>query len=719
MMRITLLWSYSVAMIVVAATLAAPVRAAASMTAPRFSAAQVEHGKAAYAQNCAMCHGPGLEAGEFGPPLKGQSFLDRWGGRPVAELSAYLRANMPPGRAGELGSDAYAGLVALLLNANGVAAGTQDLPTDPKALTAMHLPGEGRSEQAKLRSTSLGAITPGVKLAPWPKQPSPLEHYTPVTEALLDAPPDGEWLTWRRTHDAMGFSPLKQITRQNVAGLSLAWSLALPVGLNENEPLVHDGVLFVFSYRDNVQALDAETGDELWHYGRQLPENAVPTTKRGMALYGNKLFIGTSDLHEIALDVKTGRVVWDRPLTAPGATGFLLTGGPLVAKGKVMQGLAGRAAGGNYIVALDTETGKEAWRFYTVPRPGQPGGASWNGLPVEKRQGASIWTSGTYDPQLNLVFFGPGNTYDTGPLRYPSGKPGVTSDGLYTDTTLALDPDTGQLKWHFQHVHNDQWDLDWAFERQLLPLTVAGQARKLVVTAGKIGVFDALDAATGRYAFSFDMGIQTLISAIDPTTGEKTIDPALLPDRQHTVTVCPHGGGGRNWMPTSYNPQSRMLFVSAQETCMDLVPAGKDQHGFLSSGVNITMRPRPDGDGRFGRLQAIDLEQRKTVWTDRQRAFQSGGVLDTAGGVVFAAATDRWFTGYDDETGKALWRMRLTDIPNTPPISFSVHNRQYVAIVVGYGESAPSVFTVLTPEIPLPVARSSSIWVFALPRSQM
>jgi PQQ-dependent dehydrogenase (methanol/ethanol family) len=531
----------------------------------------------------------------------------------------------------------------------------------------------------------------------------------------LNAPPAGEWLTWRRTHDALGFSPLKQITRDNVSGLRLAWSLALPVGLNESEPLVHDGVLFVFSYRDNVQALDAETGDELWHYARQLPETAVPTTKRGMALYGDKLFIGTSDLHEIALDVKTGHVMWDQPLAAPGQSGSILTGGPLVAKGKVMQGMAGRAAGGNYIVALDAQTGKEAWRFYTIPRPGQPGGDSWNGLPVGMRQGASIWTSGTYDPQLNLVFFGPGNTYDTGPLRYPSGKPGVTSDGLYTDTTLALDPDTGKLRWHFQHVHNDQWDLDWAFERQLLSLPLAGRTRKLVVTAGKIGLFDALDADTGRYAFSFDMGIQTLISAIDPTTGEKTINPALLPDRQHSVMVCPHGGGGRNWMPTSYNPQSRMLYVSAQETCMDLVPAGKDQRGFLSSGVNITMRPRPDGDGRFGRLQAINLEQRKTVWTDRQRAFQSGGVLDTAGGVVFAAATDRWFTAYDDATGKVLWRMRLSDIPNTPPISYSVHSRQYVAIVVGYGESAPSVFTVLTPEISLPAARSSSIWVFALP----
>jgi alcohol dehydrogenase (cytochrome c) len=191
---------------------------------------------------------------------------------------------------------------------------------------------------------------------------------------------------------------------------------------------------------------------------------------------------------------------------------------------------------------------------------------------------------------------------------------GVTNDGLHTETTIALDPDTGKLKWHFQHVRNDQWDLDWAFEREILHLPVNGEMKKLVVTGGKVGIFDALEAATGKYAFSVDMGPQTLISAIDPKTGAKTIDRALLPDRNHVVTVCPHGGGGRNWMPTAYNPETQVLFVPAQETCMELVPAGAGERGFLSTGVNITMHPRPDSDGRFGRLQAINLEQRKTLW---------------------------------------------------------------------------------------------------------
>jgi alcohol dehydrogenase (cytochrome c) len=678
-------------------------------------AAPVERGQASFMQNCASCHGRDLDNGEFAPAVKGRGFLMHWGGRPVSELAAYLRANMPPGRIGELSKDDYAGLIAFIMTANGALSDATSLPADPAAPVTIRGQGEPPSEQAKLRATRLGSLSPNARIPEWPKAPNPLDHYTPVTEALLNSPPEGEWLTWRRTHNALGYSPLTQINKANVSSLHLAWSLALPVGINEMEPLVHDGVIFIFSFRDNVQALDAETGDELWHYARQLPDAITASTKRSMALFGDKLFIGTSDVHEIALDAKTGRIIWDQPIGSPEA-GFALSGGPLVAKGKVMQGVGGtRADGGAYIVALDVETGKEAWRFYSIPRPGQPGGESWNGLTVEKRHGGSVWTSGSYDPELNLAFFGPGNTYDTGPLRYPSAKRGVTNDGLYTETTIALDPDTGKLKWHFQHVRNDQWDLDWAFERGILPLPINGQTKKLVVTGGKLGIFDALEASNGKYAFSVDMGLQTLISAIDPKTGAKTIDPKMLPDRDHVVTVCPHGGGGRNWMPTSYNPETKILFVAAQETCMQLTPAGTGERGFLSTGVNVTMHPRPDSDGRFGRLQAISLEQRKTLWEDRQRAFQSGGVLSTGGGVVFAAATDRWFSAYDDANGSILWRARLADIPNAPPITYSVKGKQYVAIVVGYGESAPSVFTVLTPEIPLPIARSSSIWVFALP----
>ncbi len=362
--------------------------------------------------------------------------------------------------------------------------------------------------------------------------------------------------------------------------------------------------------------------------------------KRNLALYGDKIYFGTSDVHVVALNVRTGDVVWDQPITEPNS-GFGLSGGPLVAAGKVMQGVNGQAPGGAYIVGLDAETGKEAWRFYTIARPGEPGGDTWNGLPVEQRTGGSVWTAGSYDARRKLAFFGPAPTYDTGPLRDPVGRRGVTNEALYTNSTVALDPDTGKVAWYFQHVPNDQWDFDWAFERQLIDLSVNGRERKVLVTSGKEAIYDALDVEDGRYLFSIDLGLQNIITTIDPRTGAKEIDPSLIPSREKPVIVCPHAGGAKSWVPASINPQTKMLYVPVVESCMDLTPVPQDQRGSLSTGVRWTIRPRLDSDGRFGRIQAIDLDTRETVWSARQRAPQTTGVLATAGGLVFAGALDR------------------------------------------------------------------------------
>jgi alcohol dehydrogenase (cytochrome c) len=572
------------------------------------------------------------------------------------------------------------------------------------------------TEQQRLRAFSPGgSLTEGVELPPWSEPANPLDDAVPVSDALLANPPPGDWLTWRRTYDDQGFSPLAQINKGNVGELTLAWSLALPPGPNAATPLVHDGVIYVHAYGDHVQALDATTGDELWHYARDLGDNARPTVKRNIALYGDKIYFGTSDVHVVALDAKTGRVVWDQPITEPGS-GFALSGGPLVAAGRVMQGVNGQAPGGAYIVGLDAETGEETWRFYSIARPGEPGGDSWNGLPLEKRSGGSVWTAGSYDVERGLAFFGPAPTYDTGPLRDPIGRPGVTNDALYTNATIALDPADGKLVWYFQHVPNDQWDFDWAFERQMVDLEVGGRERRVIVTAGKEAVYDALDL-DGGYLFSMDLGLQNFITAIDPKTGAKTIDPALIPSREKAITVCPHAGGAKSWIPASINPTTKVLFVPLVESCMDLTPVPQDQRGGLSTGVRFSIRPRLDSDGRYGRIQAIDLETRQTLWTARQRAPQTTGTLATAGGLVFAGALDRWFTAYDDATGEPLWHARVGDVPSAAPISYAVDGKQYVAIVVGYGTAQTMTFPMLTPEIDLPIVRTSAIWVFELPGS--
>jgi alcohol dehydrogenase (cytochrome c) len=689
--------------------------AVAQTATPVYTAAQAERGKTIYVQSCALCHGQNLDDGEFGPTLKGNRFRDGWVGKTGADLFDYTSRAMPSAAPNSLGSANYAAVLAYILQVNDIAAGAAEFPTEAVALQVVKMPWS-LSPQGQLRAGGpSGGLSPNAVLPRWPTPPSAATKLTRVTDAMLVNPPAGSWLSWRRTLDDVGFSPLKEITKANVKSLQVAWSLTLPAGPNESTPLVHDGVMFVHSFGDHVQAIDAKTGDELWHYARRLPEGVPANVKRNISLYGDKVYFGTSDVHVVALDSKTGKVVWDTAI-ADVAERWSLSGGPLVAKGKVMQGIVGRGPGGAYLQALDAETGKEAWRFYSIARPDEFGGNSWNGLPLEQRNGGSIWTASSYDADLNLVYFGPAPTYDTGPLVTSIKKKGINSDALFSNATVAINPDTGKRVWHYQHVKNDQWDFDWAFERQILTLPVNGQMKKVVLTAGKEAFFDVVEAGTGKYVRSFDLGLQNIIKSVDPKTGEKTMDPNLYPGDGKMKLVCPHAGGAKSWLPNSYNPDTKLLYVPLVESCMDMIPVGAGERGSLSSGVRWALRPRPDSDGRYGRIQAVNVETGKTVWTERRRAPQSTGTLATAGGVVFAGALDRWFTAYDDATGATLWKARLNDTPSSAPITYTVDGKQYVAMVVGHGGAQAATFPSLVPEIPLPAVRSSSVWVFELPQ---
>ncbi len=693
-----------------AALLATLLSSQALAQLPSFTTQQFEQGGKLYSEQCARCHGAELSDGEFGPALVGGAFNDHWAGHSVADLFNFTRQAMPPNAPGALSDAAYAQLVAYLLGRNGAVAGASELAPDTAAITQMRIPGVPPAVPGPS-----GGLSSGVVLPPWPSAANPLDHYSPVSDEMLSRPAAGDWLSWRRTLDDGGFSPLTQISRENVKNLQVAWSLALPGGANEATPLVHDGVLFVRAPNDSVSALDAASGQLLWRYTRSLPQGTPPASARNLALSGQRLFLGTSDSHVVALNVTSGKVVWDHAIEDPKI--WHISGGPLVAQGRVMQGLTGRAPGGGFIVGLDADTGNETWRFFSIAQPGDPNDKSWNDTPLEKRNGGSVWMPGSYDAELKLAFFGIAQTYDTAPLLHRVAKRGVTNDGLYLDSTVALDPATGKKKWYFQHLPNDQWDYDFVFERQVLQLPIDGRMTKVVLTAGKPAIYDALRAEDGRYLFSIDLGLQNFITGIDPKSGTKHIDPARYPDQKQAFMVCPHPGGAKSWLPASYNPQSHVVYVPLVESCMDLTPTAPGERGSLSAGVRWTLRPRPDSDGKYGRVEAIDLNTHQVLWTQRQRAPQTSGVLATSGGVVFAGALDRSFAAYDDRSGEVLWRSVLTDVPSAAPIAYEVGGREYIAMVVGYGGPQAATFPGLVPEIALPARSSSAIWVFALPAS--
>jgi alcohol dehydrogenase (cytochrome c) len=651
-----------------------------------------------------VCHGANLDDGPFAPPLRGAVFRETWLPRSVEALFRLTAETMPQDLPGTLDDETVTQLVALMLQENDVEASAVPLPSDPDLMADLS---PGWISQG-------GGLSPGAALPPWPAPWNPLEAMQPVTDEMLHDPPAEDWLLWRRTYGAYGFSPLDRIDTDNVADLRVAWSWALPQGPNESTPIVHDGVLFVHGYGDKVHALDAASGDLLWEYVRRLPRDAAPSLKRGMSIYGERLYVPTSDLHVVALDVRTGTVAWEREVGQLGAR-MRMTGGTLVAGGTVMVGTTGRAEGGNHIVGLDAETGAERWRFHTIPPPDAPGGNSWNGLPYDARNGGSVWVPGSYDPVHNLAFFGPGNTYDTAPLRNPVHQEGITNDALYLDTTLAIDPDTGELAWHFQHQANGQWDLDWAFERQIAELPVDGEPASVVVTIGKQAIFDFVETKTGRYVSSLDLGMQTGITAIDPVTGRKTQDPLLIPGDGEIKRLCPHVGGGRSWAPTAYDPRTHIAYVPIIEACMDLVPVAEGERGSLTTGVRWTVRPRPESDGQYGRLEAINLATGETAWISRQRAPQTTAALATGGGLVFAGSLDRRINAYDAANGDRLWSTRLTEVPNAPPITYAVDGRQYVAVIVGSGGYLTRAYSALAPEIRNPPDRAAALFVFAQP----
>ena len=487
------------------------------------------------------------------------------------------------------------------------------------------------------------------------------------------------WLTYSGDYTGQRFSPLTQITPATASQLAAQWTFQTGV-VNKFEatPLVLDGVLYVTGALNHAWAIDARSGRQIWHYQRQLPQGlkvCCGMVNRGFAILGDRLFFATLDAHFVALEMKTGKVIYDVEI-APAKDGFAATGAPLVVKDKVIVGIAGgEFANRGFLDAYNPATGERVWRFYTIPAPGEKASDSWKGE-IWQRGGGPTWLTGTYDPQLNLLYWGVGNP---NPDWDGESRPG---DNLYTGSLVALDPDTGALKWHFQYTPHDTHDWDANEVPVLADLTVNGRPRKVVMMANRNGFFYVNDRVTGEFIRARPF-VHTTWSNEIGKDGRPVLNPGQEPTESGTVT-CPGLYGGTNFMSPSFDAKRGLFFVTARETCMRYIrraPAANPAVGNLTLGGNAALVSEPVKSS--GALRALDAATGERKWEIPYEDAGWAGVTATAGGVVFSADHDGTFMVADSTTGKKLYEYQTGAAIFAPPTTYLLDGRQYVLIPAG------------------------------------
>ena len=548
---------------------------------------------------------------------------------------------------------------------------------------------------------------------------SQVKEFRPVTETMLRNPAPGDWLNWRRTDNAWGYSPLDQINRQNVTQLQLAWSWAMDdTGANEATPLVYDGIMYLPNPRGVIQALDAATGDLIWQYRPAASKAAEGSDasrgiQRNIAIFGDKIFATTGDAHIIAVDARTGKLAWDTKV-ANSELGYGYTSGPIVVRGKVIAGMSGCTRYKEdvcFISAHDAATGKEVWRTSTIARPGEPGGDTWGDLPLTFRAGGDAWIPGSYDPETNLVYWA---TAQAKPwARVARGTDG---DALYTNSTLALDPDTGKMKWYYQHLPGETQDMDEVFESIL----VDAGGRKSLFKMGKLGILWQLDRTNGQFIHATDLGYQTIVQ-VNAQTGKVTYLPGKIPQLGVELEMCPSTAGFKSWRAMSYNPQTRAFYIPMNLNC-EKGTFGPVEKVVGKGGTGPVQRAdykHPESGGNLGEFLAMDSQTGKVLWRQRTPSPSNTAALSTAGGVVFGGDWDRHMYAYDAAAGKILWQTRLPTSAQGFPITYLAKGKQYVAMPTGLGGGSWSTLIPLelAPEIKRPNS-GNGIFVFALGNSE-
>ena len=671
---------------------------------------QLSQGESLYKEYCAGCHHQTLRGSAHGAELKGPAFMDKWGDRDSTALLRYNQSAMPPGSSDALTEKQHLAVVAHILAGNGIELSAVLTPEAPLSIATGEVldiePGEAMESWADASTVEAAARSKSGFVN------RPVENFTPVTEAMLADPPAEDWLSWRRTRDGQGYSPLKQIKRRNVDKLQLVWSLAMKDGSNQVTPLVHDGIMYLTHPGNIIQAVAADTGDVIWEFRYEFPPAAktLGGPVRNIAIFDDKLFLATYDAAIVAIDARTGEQVWRTP-KANYEQAYTHTAGPIIGGGVVLSGINGCerfTKDGCFVTGHDPDTGEELWRTSTIALPGTPGNDTWGDIPPELRGGGDVWIAGSYDPELDLFFVGTSQ-----PKPWVAASRGMTPKdaALYTNSTLAIRPKTGEIAWYFQHIPGETIDMEVGFERVIIEV----DGKKRLYTIGKDGLLWKLDPATGEYVDLAETVAQTIYASVDRTTGKvRYRDDILNAGIGDTIEACPGIYGGHNWQSMAYSPEIGSLVIPLHQTCSNLVGRRVEMaEGGGGYGGDSTTYEMPGADGNLGRLTAWDVDTLEEKWSVEQRAMYLTGALTTGGGLVFIGDVDRYFRAYDVRNGRELWKTRLGAPAHGYPVTYSVNGRQYVAVPTGIGVFRALTATIL-PEMYQP-ANGQAIYVFALP----
>ena len=517
-------------------------------------ASQAEAGVAAYANNCGACHGAELQGTALGPMLSGGGFLGSYGRQSPADFFNFLKANMPPGGNAGISDADYWSIVAHVMRTNGVTDTNPPLDAAASYAMASNIPGvnPALTQQRIEPDRPTGVVAAGT-----------VANYRPVTDAMLIDPAPEDWLMLRGNFQAWSYSELDQVNADNVSQLRLEWMWSMHEGDSEPSPLVHDGIIYLINTSNIIQALDGKTGDLIWeHHAGPFDSEDM----RNIAIYNDKIIHATTDARLLALDARTGEKAWEVEV-ADGTKGFGNSSGPIVADGKVIQGLLGCSRyieDDCYISAHDADTGELVWRFNTVAESGEPGGDTWGDIDDLFRAGGETWITGTYDPELRLTYWG---TAQQKPWMPASRSLSIDDAGLFTNSTVAIDVENGELDWYFQHVPAEALDLDEVFARVLID---RGDD-KLVFSIGKHGILWKHDRVTGDFISHKETIFQNAFTDIDPDTGAVTYRQDIQnAGINEWISVCPSTAGGKDWHSMSYHEPTASLIIPLSQSCLEI-----------------------------------------------------------------------------------------------------------------------------------------------------